>query len=58
MGMQRMVITLIVCAVHFLPRDISTTGISLISFFEVVCQKAFQFSRDGLCVLWSMPEHI
>lgn len=42
----------------FLPRDVSTTGISLISFFEVVCQKAFQFSRDCLCVLWSMPEHI
>lgn len=33
----------------FLPRDVSTTGVSLISFFEVVCQKAFQFSRDCVC---------
>lgn len=58
MGMQRMVITLILYAVSFLPRDISTTGISLISSFEVVCKKAFRFARDCLCVLWSMPEHI
>lgn len=58
MGMKRMVITLILHAVGYLPRDISTTGISLISLFEVVRQKAFQFARDCLCVLWSMPEHI
>lgn len=41
-----------------MPRDLSPTGISSISLFEVVCQKAFQFARDCLCVLWSMPEHI
>lgn len=58
MGMQKMVITLILYAASFLPRDISTTGISLISSFEVVCKKAFLFARDCLCVLRSMPEHI
>lgn len=53
-----MVITLILCAVGVLPRDLSTTGIPLISLFEVVCQNAFQFARDSLDAFWSMPEHI
>lgn len=50
MGMQRMVITLILSAVGVLPRDLSTTGISLISLFEVVCQNAFQFARETICM--------
>lgn len=50
MGMQRMVITLILSAVGVLLRDLSTAGISLISLFEVVCQNAFQFARETICM--------
>lgn len=54
-----MVITLILCAVGVLPRDLSTTGTSLISLFEVVCQNTFQFARETfVCILEHARTHL
>lgn len=49
MGMQKLVITFIPSAASFLPRQVSTTGICLISLFEVAFQKSFSF-WEAVCV--------